>query len=99
MKSSALFPVIVLCLVLLFVIGSYSPTPLAFATKSTIIHTPSVAAETASQTKSAAQILFDDFSYSKHQELTKHGWIVRSAPGWPGVPGATWWSEGVTFLK
>lgn len=31
--------------------------------------------------------------------MTKHGWIVRSAAGWPGVPGATWWSEGVSFLR
>ena len=47
----------------------------------------------------SGQILFDDFSYSNHKELTKHGWIIRSAAGWPGVPGATWWREGVTFLK
>ena len=31
--------------------------------------------------------------------MTRHGWIVRTAAGWPGVPGATWWQEGVTFLK
>ncbi|HEX6719298.1 MAG TPA: glycoside hydrolase family 16 protein, partial [Pyrinomonadaceae bacterium] len=27
------------------------------------------------------------------------GWIVRTAAGWPGVPGATWAEEGVTILK
>ena len=31
--------------------------------------------------------------------MTRHGWIIRSAPGWPGVPGATWWSKGVSFLQ
>jgi hypothetical protein len=51
------------------------------------------------KTESPTQVLFDDFNYSKHSEMTKHGWIVRSAPGWPGVPGATWWREGVSFLK
>ena len=32
-------------------------------------------------------------------QLTKHGWIVRTAPGWPGVPGATWSTDNVTFVK
>ena len=31
--------------------------------------------------------------------MTKHGWIIRTVAGWPGVPGATWWSEGVSFLS
>jgi hypothetical protein len=46
-----------------------------------------------------SQILFDDFSYADRKELTRHGWIVRTVAGWPGVPGATWWKEGVSFLK
>jgi hypothetical protein len=46
-----------------------------------------------------AQILFDDFNYSKHREMIKHGWILRRTAGWPGVPGATWGSEGVSFLR
>jgi hypothetical protein len=48
---------------------------------------------------SPSQTLFEDFSYSYHREMTKHGWIIRSAPGWPGVPGATWWKKGVSFLQ
>ncbi|MFL6283376.1 MAG: glycoside hydrolase family 16 protein, partial [Pyrinomonadaceae bacterium] len=47
----------------------------------------------------AARVLFDDFSYSSRAQLQRHGWIVRTAEGWPGVPGAVWWSEGVTFVK
>jgi hypothetical protein len=47
----------------------------------------------------AARVLFDDFSYSSRAQLAKHGWIVRTAEGWPGVPGAVWWSGGVTFVK
>jgi hypothetical protein len=35
-------------------------------------------------------VLFDDFSYSSASQLSAHGWIVRTKPGWPGVPGATW---------
>jgi hypothetical protein len=35
-------------------------------------------------------IVFDDFSYASRTQLEAHGWIVRTAPGWPGVVGATW---------
>ena len=40
--------------------------------------------------------LFDDFSYSSTAQLAQHGWIVRTKPGWPGVPGATWRRANVT---
>jgi hypothetical protein len=49
--------------------------------------------------KTAARVLFDDFSYSSRAQLQGHGWIVRTAEGWPGVPGAVWRGEGVTFVK
>jgi hypothetical protein len=29
--------------------------------------------------------------------MAKHGWIIRTAAGWPGVPGATWGNQGVSF--
>ena len=45
-----------------------------------------------------SQVLFDDFSYGNKNQLKKNGWIVRTAPGWPGIPGATWWDEGVTLV-
>jgi len=43
--------------------------------------------------------LFDDFSYSNKRQLKKHGWIIRTEPGWPGVPGAIWSEDGVSLLK
>jgi hypothetical protein len=49
--------------------------------------------------KRLPQILFDDFTYAKHAQLKKNGWIVRTEAGWPGVPGATWSEAGVSFLK
>jgi hypothetical protein len=52
-----------------------------------------------SKKASPSQVLFDDFSYATRNELAKHSWIVRTVSGWPGVPGATWWKEGVSFLK
>jgi hypothetical protein len=45
------------------------------------------------------QLLFEDFSYTNKQELKKNGWIVRTEPGWPGVPGAKWLDENVSLLK
>jgi hypothetical protein len=45
------------------------------------------------------RVLFDDFSYTSQRQLSRNGWIVRTAPGWPGIPGATWWDEGVTFVR
>ncbi|MER7956781.1 cellulose binding domain-containing protein [Streptomyces sp. NPDC096030] len=45
--------------------------------------------------------LFDDFDYTGHTDpaVSAHGWSVRSNSGGPGVPGATWAAENVTFAK
>ncbi len=48
--------------------------------------------------KQQAQVLFDDFDYTSHGAMEKNGWIVRTAAGWPGIPGATWRKESVSFL-
>jgi hypothetical protein len=47
------------------------------------------------------EILFDDFNYTAYDDplLDGHGWIVREAPGWPGVPGAVWRAEDVAFVE
>ena len=51
-------------------------------------------------TKPAAdRVLFDDFSYTDKAQLQKNGWIIRTEPGWPGVPGATWSEDGVSLVK
>src|SRR5207249_8703800 len=46
-------------------------------------------AASAATGSSTAPVLFDDFSYVSTAQLSAHGWIVRTKPGWPGVPGAT----------
>src|SRR5215217_6938309 len=51
------------------------------------------------QTKPAEQVLFDDFTYNDKNEVKKNGWIIRTVPGWPGVPGAIWSEENVSILK
>jgi len=45
-----------------------------------------------------AQILFDDFSYSTLDKMTSNGWVVRNGSGWPGVAGATFRAENVSFV-
>ena len=51
----------------------------------------------ASSGSSPQRVLFDDFSYSSRAQLESHGWVVRTKPGWPGVPGATWRPANVSF--
>ena len=53
----------------------------------------------AADSEPASQVLFDDFSYANHAQIKQNGWIIRTEPGWPGVPGATWTEAGVTLLK
>ncbi len=47
----------------------------------------------------AEHVMFDDFDYANTQQLKKNGWIIRTEPGWPGVPGATWSEKGVSLLR
>src|SRR5215213_1694294 len=51
-----------------------------------------------SSTPEESQILFDDFSYYAVDELTSHGWIIREGSGWPGVTGATFRVENISFI-
>jgi hypothetical protein len=44
-------------------------------------------------------VLFDDFSYFVREDMIANGWIIRSKAGWPGVPGATFRPENVSFLE
>jgi len=57
-----------------------------------------MAATTTAQTEE--HILFDDFNYETPDDpaLSDNGWIVRTADGWPGVVGAIWREENVSFL-
>ena len=45
-----------------------------------------------------AQLFFDDFSYSSVEEMTSRGWVIRNGSGWPGVTGASFRSENVSFV-
>ena len=45
------------------------------------------------------QVMFDDFSYSGPGEMNRNGWCIRTTPGWPGIPGAHWGREAVSFVE
>jgi hypothetical protein len=82
MRSIAALPI--LCL---FIVGSCAPKPVA-----------PIVELTSTSSSEPSQILFDDFSYSTPEEMAANGWIIRSGSGWPGVPGATFRPENVSFV-
>jgi glycosyl hydrolase family 16 len=45
------------------------------------------------------EVMFDDFSYTTRSQLAAHGWIVRTATGWPGIEGAVWSPGNVSFVR
>jgi len=57
-----------------------------------------ISTSTPESTSAPAQILFDDFSYTTHDEMTANGWTLRSGQGWPGVTGASFRAEDVSFV-
>ena len=60
---------------------------------------PTLATETLEpKTDTLSQILFDDFSYTSTDEMISNGWIARSGQGWPGVTGASFRPENVSFI-
>lgn len=65
------------------------PTPIPQATETT--------AQTINRAP-ASGTLFDDFSYTDQQSMLNHGWIIRTEPGWPGVPNAVWAKNSVSFV-
>ena len=56
-------------------------------------------AGTASAAAAECGYLFDDFSYSSSGDaaLTRNGWVPRSYQGGPGVPGANWSPNNISF--
>lgn len=43
-------------------------------------------------------VFFDDFSYSAPDEMAGSGWIIREGMGWPGVTGARFRPDNVSFV-
>ncbi|MEP7291802.1 MAG: glycoside hydrolase family 16 protein [Chloroflexota bacterium] len=47
-----------------------------------------------------AALFFDDFNYQSIDSpaFTDNGWIVRTADGWPGIPGTIWSPDSVSIV-
>jgi hypothetical protein len=58
-----------------------------------------VAAHPTGASAASCGYLFDDFNYSSSADgtLTGHGWTPRTYAGGPGIPGATWSANSITF--
>lgn len=59
----------------------------------------SISSSEAAAPMAVRHVMFDDFSYTNKAQMKKSGWIIRTEPGWPGVPGAIWSEDGVSLLK
>ncbi|HSL47173.1 MAG TPA: glycoside hydrolase family 16 protein [Anaerolineales bacterium] len=77
---------------LLFVLGVFLLASCAPSTSTPVLDASS------SSIDEPSQILFDDFSYSTQEEMIANGWVIRSGSGWPGVPGATFRPDNVSFV-
>lgn len=58
---------------------------------------PAPAATPAPAAAPAAEVFFDDFSYRDLAAFNANGWKVRTETGHPGIKGATWSAEGLSF--
>ncbi|MCC6298862.1 MAG: hydrolase [Anaerolineales bacterium] len=102
MKSARLFKQF--SMILLLLISGCLPqrdpsaTPLPPVESSPIPVSTSAPTPTSPPAKEYTNTLFDDFNYSAQEEMTNNGWIIRAQAGWPGVPGASFRAENVSFL-
>ena len=93
-------------MVCLFTVGCVSNAPAPTPTSTPESEPPPTAAPSNTATlefvptaaTSSMPILFDDFTYSASSEMTANGWIIRSGQGWPGVTGASFRAENVSFV-
>ncbi|MCK7595880.1 glycoside hydrolase family 16 protein [Microbulbifer sp. CAU 1566] len=46
-----------------------------------------------------SKIFFDDFSYQSLSEMAENQWKARTETGHPGVAGARWSGDGISFLQ
>jgi hypothetical protein len=76
-----------------------SSISLMSSSSSVIGSSSSVAVSSSSSVSSLiGDIVFDDFSYTMTSQMEANGWYVRSGSGGPGVSGASWSKNLVTFF-
>lgn len=76
-----------------------SSISLMSSSSSVVSSSSSIAVSSASSVSSLiGNIVFDDFSYTLTSQIEANGWDVRSGSGGPGVSGASWSKDLVTFF-
>ena len=84
--------------------GAATPVPTGAITQPVSAQSPTLEAlpsPTAATQPTAflPDLFFDDFNYVSLDEMRANSWIIRSQAGWPGVPGAAFRPENVSFVE
>lgn len=61
--------------------------------------TPPDESARSSKESTGDKIFFDDFSYTSLEEMAKNQWKSRTETGHPGIAGARWSGDGISFLE
>jgi hypothetical protein len=77
-------------------VGTLTAAGVVFATQSDAATTPAATTPAAAASCGA---FYDDFSYSSRTDaaFSSNGWVARSESGGPGVAGAAWSADNITF--
>ena len=80
-------------------VTAYQGGSLVWGTEPSGTTPPTTTTTTTGPPPPANGTLFDDFNYtgSSDPNLGSHGWAVRTSSGGPGVSGATWSANAITF--
>ena len=60
---------------------------------------PEETVEAMAETPAGKSVLFDDFLYDGFEDMGAHGWQARTKKGIPGVLGASFGPDGVSFVE
>jgi hypothetical protein len=78
-------------------VGCDSKTDLSTQQASIAPTTSSVTQSSPVAIPATAAVFFDDFNYSDMAAFNNNGWKVRTETGHPGIKGASWSAEGLSF--
>ena len=78
-------------------VGCGSKTDSSAGQASSVATVSSAATTLSVSAPAQAAVFFDDFNYADMAAFNSNGWKVRTETGHPGIKGATWSAEGLSF--
>lgn len=78
-------------------VGCGSKTDSSVQQTSSAAQASLIAQSSSSAAPETAAVFFDDFNYSDMAAFNNNGWKVRTETGHPGIKGAIWSGEGLSF--